>query len=402
MKIVPRAGALLAPALVLGLVWGVALFHGPTSDVQINDLNVYRGYSDLLAAGHKPYSSSFPLEYPPLALVPMWLAGLVGSGYGDYETAFAVLMLLAALAVLWLTAGLARERATTAAWIVALAPLATGAVVRTHFDLVPLALLLAALLAFTRDRSTAGFALLGVGTMTKLFPALLVPVAAAWLVAAGRGGDAARGGAVFVAVVAVVSLPFLGSGYVDAYRFQLDRPVQIESTPASVLFAVGGSHVTGGPSVPDAYKSNGLVGGAADAVQTVFSVLLVAALVLVVALVVRGPPGERALLLGSLGVLLAFAALGKVLSPQFLVWLVPFAALTWVGGERALALLLALAVVLTQLEFPARYTLLVAERTSTILLVGLRNAVLLAALALTLARLAGSVRSRRPAWAATP
>ena len=123
---------------------------------------------------------------------------------------------------------------------------------------------------------------------------------------------------------------------------------------------------------------------------------------LVVALVVRGPPGERALLLGSLGALLAFAALGKVLSPQFLVWLVPFAALTWVGGERALALLLALAVVLTQLEFPARYTLLVAERTSTILLVGLRNAVLLAALALTLARLAGSVRSRRPAWAATP
>ena len=57
---------------------------------------------------------------------------------------------------------------------------------------------------------------------------------------------------------------------------------------------------------------------------------------------------------------------------------------------------------MTQLEFPARYTLLVAERTSTIVLVGLRNAVLLAALALTLARLAGSVRSRRPAWAAAP
>src|SRR5204862_7583593 len=122
-------------------------------------------------------------------------------------------------------------------------------------------------------------------------------VAAAWLIASGRGRDAVRGIIAFAGVVAAISLPFLGSGYLDAYRFQLDRPVQIESTPASVLFAVGGSRVTGGPSVPDAYKSNGLVGGAAHAVQAVFSVLLVVVLVLVVALVVRAPPEERTLVL---------------------------------------------------------------------------------------------------------
>ena len=396
-----RWRGLLAPAVVLAVVWGVALFHGPTSDVHINDLNVYRSYSDLLQAGHDPYSSSFALEYPPLALVPIWLAGLVGGGSGDYETAFAVLTLLAALAVLVLTATLARERGVTAAWIVALAPLATGALVRTHFDLVPLALLLAGLLALTRDRPVAGFGLLGLGTMTKLFPALLVPVAAAWLLAAGRGPAAVRGVLAFVAVVVLVSLPFLGDGYVDAYRFQLDRPVQIESTPASVLFALGGSHVTGGPTVPDAYGSNGLVGGADDGVQTAFAIVLGAVVALVVVLVVRGPPTEGALLLGSLAALLAFAALGKVLSPQFLSWFVPFAALAWVRGDRALALLLAGAVLLTQLEFPARYMLLVTERTSTILLVAARNAVLLAALALTLARLAGAARSPRPAWAAS-
>jgi hypothetical protein len=130
-------------------------------------------------------------------------------------------------------------------------------------------------------------------------------------------------------------------------------------------------------------------------------VLLVAALLAVVALVVRGPPDERALLLGSLAALLAFAALGKVLSPQFLVWLVPFAALAWVWRERALALLLGVAVLLTQLEFPARYTLLVDQRTSVILLVAVRNAALLVALGLTLERLAESARSRRPAWAPT-
>jgi len=81
---------------------------------------------------------------------------------------------------------------------------------------------------------------------------------------------------------------------------------------------------------------------------------------------------------------------------------VPFGALAWTHGERTAALLLGAAVLLTQLEFPARYMQLVDQRTSVILLVAVRNATLLAALALTLARLAGPVRSRRLASVATP
>ena len=51
----------------------------------------------------------------------------------------------------------------------------------------------------------------------------------------------------------------------------------------------------------------------------------------------------------------AFVALGKVLSPQFLIWLVPLVPL--VRGRRGLwaSVLLGIAVVLTQLWFPFRY-----------------------------------------------
>jgi hypothetical protein len=57
----------------------------------------------------------------------------------------------------------------------------------------------------------------------------------------------------------------------------------------------------------------------------------------------------------------AFVALGKVASPQFLIWLVPLVAL--VGGRRGLAAcaLLAAALVLTQVWFPYRYWDLVFE-----------------------------------------
>jgi hypothetical protein len=51
----------------------------------------------------------------------------------------------------------------------------------------------------------------------------------------------------------------------------------------------------------------------------------------------------------------AFVAFGKVLSPQFLIWLVPLVVL--VRGRRGLAagVTMVLALVLTQLWFPFRY-----------------------------------------------
>ncbi|MDX6669118.1 MAG: hypothetical protein QOK04_2498 [Solirubrobacteraceae bacterium] len=392
--------SLLWPAFALVAVWAVAFSVGPTADVHINDMGVYRGYADAIRAGQYPYVD-FALEYPPLALLVFTAAGALGTDPGTYEFLLGALMLSAALIVLVLTADLAGERGWTAAWLVALSPLLTGAMMRTHFDIVVVVLVLAALVALLADRPIAGFAMLGAGTMVKLFPGLLAPVAAAWLVGRGRGKEALRGLAVFGAVVVLVSLPFLSRGYFDSYSFQLERPVQIESTPASVLFAVGGSHVTGTPFTPDRYKSNGLAGGAAGPVAAVFTVLMIGTLAAVTALAARRRD-RCGLLLAAFAALLAFAALGKVLSPQFMVWLVPFAALAWVSGERLLAGLGAGAILLTQLEFPARYADLVLSDTTAIVLVAVRNAVLLAALSVALVRLAGPARSHPHASAVPP
>jgi uncharacterized membrane protein len=392
--------SLLWPAFALVTVWMVAFSVGPTADVHINDMGVYRGYADAIRAGQYPYVD-FALEYPPLALLVFTAAGALGTDPGTYEFLLGALMLAAALIVLVLTADLAGERGWTAACLVALSPLLTGAIMRTHFDIVVVVLVLAALVALLADRSIAGFAILGAGAMVKLFPGLLAPVAAAWLVGRGRGREALRGLAVFGAVVVLVSIPFLSRGYIDSYSFQLERPVQIESTPASVLLALGGSHVTGTPFTPDRYKSNGLAGGAAGPVATVFTALMIATLVAVTALAARRRDRDG-LLLAAFAALLAFAALGKVLSPQFMVWLVPFGALAWVSGERLLAGLSAAAIVLTQLEFPTRYADLVLSHTFPIVLVAVRNGVLLAALSVALVRLAGPARSHRHASAATP
>ena len=386
--------ALALPALVLALAWALATTIGPFSDTTVNDLFVYRSYADLLAGGRLPYVD-FGFEYPPLAALPIWLAGLPGRDEATYAVSFAVLMAGCALAGQQLAARLAggRRAGLQVAWLLAASPLLIGASVRTHFDALPIAIALGGLLALARDRPQLGFLALGIGTMTKLFPALLAVVAVVWLVARGERRAALRGAALFAAVVVLVSLPLSGSGYVDSFTFHLDRPVQIESTPASVLFALGGSDVTGTNLRPDRFKSNGLDGGQAGLVAALFAFALVVVSAAVVGLAARGRD-HRQLVLTGFAALLAFVSLGKVFSPQYVIWLAPFAALAWVWGERAVAALTGAAIVLTHVEFPSRYFDLINQRTDVILVVAARNALLLVALGLLLLSLRRGATAR--------
>lgn len=388
---------LAAPALALAVLYGLATTVGPFSDTTVNDLFVYRTYAGLLAAGQLPYLD-FGFEYPPLAALGLWLAGLPGRDEGTYAVSFALLIAPFVLAIQWLAARLAGERASaTVAWLLVLTPVLIGASLRTHFDAIPIALALAGLLALARERTSIGFALLALGTTTKLFPALLAATAIVWLVARDERRAALRGAAIFVALVAAISLPFAGQGYVDSFRFHLDRPVQIESTPATVLFALGGSAVTGTNLRPDRFKSNGLDGGAAQTVARLFAVALALTLAAILALAARRPDVHQLVLCGF-AALLAFVALGKVFSPQYVIWLAPFAALAWAWRERLVAALTAGAIVLTQVEFPSRYFDLINERDDVIRIVGARNALLLIAL-ITLAT--SLARSHRPSSAAS-
>ena len=86
--------------------------------------------------------------------------------------------------------------------------------------------------------------------MTKVFPIVIAPVAIAWLVARGRRRDAWQGALVCAAVMAAIAgaaVAVSPDGALDAVRYHLDRPVQIESSPALVVLgldAVGAGHAT--------------------------------------------------------------------------------------------------------------------------------------------------------------
>jgi hypothetical protein len=268
----------------------------------------------------------------------------------------------------------------------ALMPVLCGALVRTHFDLFPVALLLGGLLLLCRDRPRAGMAVLGLGAMTKLFPIVAVPVALAWLVARGRRREALQGAlacAATIAVVAGAALAVSPGGAADAVRYHLDRPVQIESSPAMVLLGLDAAGIGDAVSV-SSHRSDGLLHEASGAVAALFAGVMVG---LVILLVSRVGATRRELVLASLAATLAVALFGKVLSPQFVIWVLPLGALALAWRRHALAAAVALAAILTQVEFPAHYFDVVAREPLALILVAARNVALLAALALAVREL---------------
>ena len=68
----------------------------------------------------------------------------------------------------------------------------------------------------------------------------------------------------------------------------------------------------------------------------------------------RGP-SRGAARTASATAVCAFVAFGKVLSPQFLIWLIPLVPLVRGRRGRAASALLATALVVTQVWFPFRY-----------------------------------------------
>jgi hypothetical protein len=94
----------------------------------------------------------------------------------------------------------------------------------------------------------------------------------------------------------------------------------------------------------------------------------------------------RVVLAAASAVLVAFIALGKVSSPQYMIWLLPAGALAAAYGSRLNRMLVIFACALTQLEYPFAYFVLAGDLDPRFgLLVLLRDAVLICWAALTLA-----------------
>jgi hypothetical protein len=330
--------ALVAAGLFLACFGVVHTWFWAHADLV--DWPTYQSYGGAIVHSHDVPYRDFAVEYPPGALPTFVLPSWIG---GDYATTFAWLMFACGLVLVVVMALWLRP---AAALYAAFAPVLVGSLILSRFDLWPALLATAALAAFLHDRHGLGWGLLAAAVTAKLWPLVLVPPALVWSYRRGRVASVLVG----VAVGLLVVLPFAIAaphGLYESLRGQADRPLQVESLGAALFTTFG--H----PRVVDSHGSQGIAGHAG-----VGALFAAAQLVVLLALWIafaRGPATGGRFVRYSVASVAAFVAFSKVLSPQYLLWLVPLVPL--VRGRRGLAAtaLLTLALVLTQLWFPRHY-----------------------------------------------
>jgi hypothetical protein len=405
--------------LVAIVVWTVPLqLVSIWTQHQINpDVWLYFKDAGQIVHGAIPYRD-FHIEYPPGATFIFWLTWWIP---GNYTTAFSALMLVClCVCLLGVLAtaralGLSPIRQALAGGVIAFSPLILGSLVQARFDMAVAAVIAWMLYAAVTERWKLMWVLLAAGILIKLVPVALLPLLVIWQAHRVDWRAAIRGGIASLVIVAAGIVPFAllspsGTWYFIAYN--LRRPPQLESMASSAflaLHALAGVHV----QVVANYGSFGIGGSRPAALATGLTALLV---VLVVAcaiwcahLLARAHSTRDAhiLIAGAAATMVALTVTGKVLSPQYMIWLLPVTVLVpGRYGRAALATIVAV-MVLTQGFFPVHYWHLVGLDTNEITWLVVRNITLIGLLVLCWPRaslgtlpITGRVLGRNPNAAA--
>ncbi|MFF3749963.1 glycosyltransferase 87 family protein [Streptomyces sp. NPDC002018] len=352
---------------------------------------VYRHWYEQLRLGSYPLDD-VTWQYPPGAgavlLAPALLPWLT------YFQAFVALALLSdAVVTLALTRagrGAGSSRAGGWLWVCGLPLLLHTPLVR--YDVQATALAVLALLAVGRRPRTGG-ALAGLGAMVKVWPALT-------LLGTPRGRTT-RAAWISAVVSALALLGFLAlhlARPLDFLHQQGGRGIQIESLGGTALSLARLAGWSG--RVEYRYGAFEFTGPHVAQVSLAALLLTASAFCWLILWRVRAARWTAATPFdAALTAVLLFTVTSRVISPQYLIWLLGLAAVcltSRVTTQRPVALLLLPATALTALGYPVLYLDVMAVTPLGCLVPALRNGLLLAAALLACRRLWAGTRREVP------
>jgi hypothetical protein len=288
-------------------------------------LKIYHHTGEAILRGQIPYRDFF-IEYPPGSLLAFVPPALFSSNRGAYAALFAIEMALVVVVALVLIALAARRLWGTWSYVVPVVTFAAAALllynlILARYDaVVTLTLALSTLCVALGGRYLlVAYTSLGFGAAAKLVPAL------ATLPLATMRRGAARGYLAFFAVLALFFAPPLllaSEGLARSFAYQAERGLQVESLAASVLLKLGCvTHTTFDYGAIE-------VRGCGVEFASSLSFPLTASLLLITVLMMYREYRARRLAVEhypryAAALILAYMLGSRVLSPQFMLWLLP-------------------------------------------------------------------------------
>lgn len=341
-----------SPAIRLLLLQGLALLvvgaltlidtHIFWNPIRFREGDVWHYYrtATQIMLGHLPYRD-FPLEYPPLSVVPFLVPLLLAGGHTVSFSLYGWLLLTENIALsLLFTLTLAstaksllperRFALTRSVFLIAvLSPLLPW-----RYDLFPAILTLLALRSVLQKRPFPAGIWLGLGIAAKLYPIVFLPVLAGyyWVQKDSRANIRLLGGCAFAIILSLLPFAAAGLHILSFLRYHEQRGIEIGSFSAGTIFL---AHFLWRMPVMIIFNYGAFhlfspISRFLLALTPWTTVTLLSATALVSLLQMRKEAAQTGqvrteTLIGSLtAILVAFIVTNKVFSPQYMIWLLPF------------------------------------------------------------------------------
>lgn len=352
---------------------------------------VYRRWYDVLRGGTFPLSD-VTWQYPPGAALVILSPRLLP--FLSYSAGFFWLAFLAdalVFAALLLDSRVRRDGRLAGVWVWVGGVTLLGPIVYARYDVMVTAVAVVALLVLPTRPKTAGL-LAGIGAMLKVWPLLL-------LIGSPRGGATRRSWlSAGAAVLAIgVAAHFAMPGAFSFLTFQRDRGTEIESLGAMVFHV--GRHFGWQGTARMHYGSMEFIGPHVHLVSTAAMALTVLAFGWLLLWRLRARTYAAATQYdAAFTALLVFTTTSRVISPQYMVWLIGIGAVCLTLRDTVVRLpvvLVLAATVFTTLEFPVFFSDVVASDKLGVFLLLSRNGLLIAASLIACRRLWVSTVPRR-------
>ncbi len=364
----------------LWAVWLVSrtvIYLAATAPRMSGDVGIsQRWYVCCLSPGTFPVTDPM-WQYPPGAALAFWLPGQLPGGY---LAGFVFLAIGCDLAITVMLCSRARRGGSWAgAWYWVCAVPLLGAITVTRFDVIPVALSVAAL-CLAGQGDIRGV-LIGAGAAVKLWPLMLL------------AGTAPRRTLTATALVLDVVCVIFAPATVSFLAHQAARGVEVESVAATPLMIW---RLAGWPgTVAYRFGAMQLSGWPVALVQDASRLGLVLAVAAVLGwrlFIAAGRARWRPEFATDvpLAATLLFLVASPVLSPQYLLWVTGLAAVCLATGrttQRPAALAVLAAAALTQVVFPIGWPSLISGSAAVTGVLVVRNTLLVIATVLSCQRI---------------
>jgi len=359
------------------------------------DLPIYERYANNILSGQIPYID-FNIEYPPLALIFFILPAFAAKIVGRYDVSYRMLMFLFDLGIIYLMWAMAKyvfgDNRLKVFRALFFYIILTGISFQLLYDRLDLAvaflILLSMYFALVLTRWRISYVLLWAVVLVKVFPAILFPVLIISQIKMTKKSrqafaDFGLASAVFAFFMIALIIGF-GRWWDQVISYHGHRGIQIESLYASIVMLSG---FLGIPStINHDFGSFNIVNSFTPLLAGIAPFLTAISILVVYFLFRRNIHFRKeakrpasSMLVASLAALFCFVILNKVLSPQYLLWLFPLAALTCNDSRHSTLIvgLWLLTATTTAVLFPYSYPSLVMQKSTAVILQIVRNLSLL-------------------------